>query len=315
MAIAVSLAASLAYRQQVSIRLAGNLGALEQAYQYATGMEDWAGVILSNDLKKNNKDSLDEDWATVIPPIPIPGGHMKGQLFDLQARININDLLVVVKKNGQIKKIVSPLQKQRLSQLFLKLGLPEKELVDNLLDWLDPDEQERDNGAESGHYKTLQPSYLSANSSLLSLSELRLIKGYNEAIEKDQNDEAAIEETIFQKISPYVSALPVKGKGININVNTASSDILYSLGLDEIQVKNVIEDRETKAFGDINEFTGGLGLQNPKKFPKDRLSVDSQYFLLQGIVEIGRVRVFINSTIHRDSTGRTRVIHREFNQT
>jgi len=89
--IAIVLASAVVYRQQLHIRLTGNLGSLEQAYQYALGMEDWASTILETDYQKSPKmDSLDEAWATLLPPIPIPGGSMNGQLFDLQSRINLN---------------------------------------------------------------------------------------------------------------------------------------------------------------------------------------------------------------------------------
>ncbi len=91
--IALTLSAAIIYRQQLHIRLTGNIASLGQAYQYASGMEDWAGTILEKDYQDDPKvDSLDEDWATLLPPIPIPGGTMNGQLFDLQARINLNSL-------------------------------------------------------------------------------------------------------------------------------------------------------------------------------------------------------------------------------
>lgn len=327
MAIAVSLAATLAYRQQVSIRLAGNLGALEQAYQYTTGMEAWAGIILSNDLKDSTIDALDEDWATLLPPIPIPGGHMNGQLFDLQARINLNDLLIINTKNGQKTQQPDPKHKLRLQNFFIRMKLPQQELVDNLLDWLDENNQENNNGAESGHYKTLEEPYLTANSSLVSASELLLIKGFSEKVKvpitttkgddkekKDTEDNKQKEITISEKIAPFISTLPANK--IKINVNTAPAEVLASLGIDETQIKNVLEDREEDPFPSVTDFLSTVGIKaDDKKFPKDRLSVNSEYFLLQGIVEIGKVRVFINSTIHRDEkTGRTRVVHREFSQ-
>ncbi len=327
MAIAVSLAASLAYRQQVSIRLAGNLGALEQAYQYSTGMEAWAGIILSNDLKDSTIDALDEDWATLLPPIPIPGGYMNGQLFDLQARINLNDLLIINTRNGQKTQQPDPQHKLRLQNFFTKMKLPQKELVDNLLDWLDENNQENTNGAESGYYKTLEEPYLTANSSLVSASELLLIKGFNEKVKvtivtekgdedgekKDAGDDKQKEITISERIAPFISTLPANK--IKINVNTALAEVLSSLGIDETQITNILKDREDKAYNTVDQFIREIGKAQDKNFPKDRLSVNSEYFLLQGIVEIGKVRVFINSTIHRDEkTGRTRVIHREFSQ-
>ncbi len=308
-AIAVALAATLAYRQQVSIRLAGNLGALEQAYQYATGMEAWAGIILRNDFQENTIDSLDDTWATLLPPIPIPGGQMNGQLFDLQARLNLNDLIEEVKQDGEVIERPDPSQVARLKVLFSRLQLPAEPLVDVLIDWLDGNEQESQAGAESAYYRIQQPPYLAANSPLVSLSELRLLKGFNEKIK----DVDGNERDILAKIATFVAVLPTKKT--RINVNTAPFDVLYALGnIDETQVANVIEDRKQEPFASVTDFTRSLGLANPGDFPTDRLGVTSDYFLLQGLVQIGKVRVFINSILFRDNTGRTRVVSREFSE-
>ena len=309
-AIAVSLAATLAYRQQVAIRLSGNLSALEQAYQYAAGMEDWAGIILQNDLKDNNIDTLDDDWATLIPPIPIPGGQMNGQLFDLHGRININEVVETVNENGQNVQRPDAVQIERLKILFARLKLPDpSQLVDNLVDWVDKNDQENNSGVESSYYKTLEQPYLAANAPLVSRSELRLIKGFNGTFV----DEEGKEESILKKISPFITTLP---RRIAVNVNTAPFEVLYALGnIDESQVRDAITDREETPFPNVNDFVKSLAIQNAEDFPVNRLSVNSEYFLLQGLVQIGRVRVFINSVIHRDDSGRTRVISREFSET
>ena len=77
--IAISLAATVMYRQQIHIRFSGNIAHMEQAYIYANGMEDWAGTILKNSYNDHPKyDSLKDDWAVLLPPIPIPGGVMNG---------------------------------------------------------------------------------------------------------------------------------------------------------------------------------------------------------------------------------------------
>ncbi|MEE9351458.1 MAG: type II secretion system minor pseudopilin GspK [Thiotrichaceae bacterium] len=309
-AIAVSLAVTLAYRQQVAIRLSGNLSALEQAYQYATGMEDWAGVILSNDLQDNNTDSLKDDWATLIPPIPIPGGYMNGQLFDLHARINLNNLIETVNQNGQNVQRPVALQVERLKTLLNYLKIPEPDaLVDSLIDWLDENDQESNLGAESAYYKTLDPPYLAANSRLVVRSELGLVKGFNEKFTNSKGEE----ESILKKLLPFVAMIPAKR--MLINVNTADFEVLYALGnVDETQVRETMDDREVDPFPTISDFVRSLGFVGQNTFSTDRLGVSSEYFLLQGLVQIGRVRVFINSVIHRDSTGRTRVISREFSQ-
>lgn len=309
-AIAVTIAATLVYKQQVAIRLSGNMAALEQAYQYATGMEDWAGIILNNDIQENETDSKEDIWAMLLPPIPLPGGQMNGQLFDLQSRLNLNDLVIrIAKKGGEIVYQPNEPQVERLKLLLTRLGLLTTDgPIDSLVDWLDADSQESDNGAESGYYKTLSTPYLAANSSLVSLSELRMVKGFNEKL----MNEDGVEEIIFDKVKPFVTVLPKNA--LKINVNTAEYEVLYALGLDDSQISNVISDREEEPFSSVDDFVSSLGIQNSEDFPRDNLSVTSEYFLLQGLVQIGRVRVFINSVIHRDASGRTRIVSREFSE-
>ena len=55
------------------------------------------------------------------------------------------------------------------------MGSPQ-EFVDVLSDWMDKDEDTRDFGAESPYYQSLEPAYLSANTLLVSPTELRLLK-------------------------------------------------------------------------------------------------------------------------------------------
>ena len=51
-----------------------------------------------------------------------------------------------------------------------------RELSSMLLDWIDPDESRRLNGAESEDYLRRKPAYRAANSPLQSLEELRLLE-------------------------------------------------------------------------------------------------------------------------------------------
>ncbi|CAA6806572.1 MAG: General secretion pathway protein K [uncultured Thiotrichaceae bacterium] len=310
-AIAVSIAATLVYKQQLSIRLAGNIGSLEQAYQYAIGMEDWSGIILSQDLQDSDIDALNEDWATELPPIPIPGGMMTGRLFDLQARFNVNDLIIKNpdSSNSNEAEVIVEHYSEALKRLLLRLEILNSDsLVDSLADWIDQNDYETTNGAESRHYQSLDIPYLAANGPLVSPSEIQLIKGFTEKV----SDAEGTESKIYDRVKPFLTTLP--NKALKINVNTADFNVLYALGegLDEEQINAIITDREEDPFANAQDFIASLQLAEPEKFPIDLVDVRSSYFLLEGLVEIGRTRVFLHSIIHRDNTGRTRVISREF---
>ncbi|MCK5725471.1 MAG: type II secretion system minor pseudopilin GspK [Thiotrichaceae bacterium] len=324
-ALAVSIATTLAYQQYTALRLTSNLNNLQQAYLYATGMEDWVKVLLKRDFNDSNTDDLTEDWATELPALPIPGGTMKGKLIDLQGRLNLNEITRITrpkKRTRQKKLIINVIHKARLQRLLTRLGLVEhdeqsNELIDNLADWIDQDSRVRDRGAESSYYQTLKPAYLPANSEMVSPSELRLVKGFDQLISQEPEDKKSKKpppkpKSITELILPFISTLP---QNTPINVNTASREVILSLGnLSEAQVNNIMTDRDEEPFATISDFLRIFPQAIQKEIDKKSISVTSQYFLLDGKIEIGSIRLYINSVIKRDRNGNSHVIKREFSE-
>lgn len=68
---------------------------------------------------------------------------------------------------------------QKAHDILLAMQLPNltEDVINSILDWLDPDEEERSNGAEDIYYGSLTPSYHAKNGPLDSLDELLLVKG------------------------------------------------------------------------------------------------------------------------------------------
>jgi general secretion pathway protein K len=345
--IAVSFAAMMMYRQQIQIRLSSNINHLEQSYLYANGMEDWAGTILEKSYKDHPEyDSEHDDWYSENGiALPITGGIMTGKLYDLQARINLNSLnrpkvkivpntpnagtnagtVIGQSANDKIKNKtidIASVNRKRLSRLIeildpeQDMGPPEN-FVDIFKDWIDKDqtngnlEPEGDgtgNGAESPYYQSLEPAYYSANTELVSLTELRLIKGMN--------------EKVYTELVKHVTALPTvsnkKENSTPVNVNTASVNVLQALGFDPGAIENIVEVRKDEPFKSIKEFTE-LAVLSDSFVTKDNdngvdpldLDVKSSYFLLQGKVEINNARLFINSILERKE-GKVSVIMRDF---
>ena len=194
--LAATAALTLSARQQFDIRRTANLINGDQAWLYAKGAEAWSMAILMRDLEDNNTDSLQDTWAQTLPPIELPGGFMTGEIEDLHSRLNLNNLV-------QNKKS-DPLTFSRFQRLLAVLEL-EPELAQAVVDWMDDNiDALTPDGAEDDYYLGLEYPYLAANRKLVSVSELRLIKG--------------IDQKIYERLSPYVTALPERTA---INVNTA----------------------------------------------------------------------------------------------
>ena len=286
-AIATSVSIAISTRLQLDVRRTGNIIAGDQAYLYALAAESWSQRILRDDRKENEIDHLGENWAIELPPIPVEGGYISGRLTDLQSCFNLNSLL---EDNAD-----NPVSRPRLERLLNNLDI-DKSYVQAIIDWLDNDLQTTiPDGAEDVYYMNLERPYRTANEPILSISELRLIRGFDDT-------------QIYDRLLSHVCAF---GLPAPINVNTASEEVLRSLSdeLSTSDVTNIIEKRTETPFNSVNEFTSFNDLKKTIT-STDGLSVNTEYFMLQTESTIGQVRVFTYSIIHRSDEGETNVIAR-----
>jgi len=110
-----------------------------------------------------------------------------------------------------------------LENLFSQLDLP-VELVANLLDWIDPDEDDRNHGrgAEKEYYEHLASPYSPKNAFLEHFEELLHIKGFT--------------PEVMKKLQAVAT---VYGSG-QINLNTARRETFQALGLDSAFYEKVL---------------------------------------------------------------------------
>ena len=326
MTIAMGIAANIMFRQQLHTRLASNISNLEQAYPFATALEDWSRTILIRDFEDSpESDDLTEAWATEIPPIPIPGRVMTGRLYDLQAKLNLNNLFpperpVEVEprelpedasdeeKREEARLIKDQnryiFAKQRTTRLLETVDTEESigpalNFSDTVQDWIDPDTETSPGGAESVYYQSQDPAYNTANSYLVNDTELRLLKD--------------IDTDAYKLIRPFFAALP---EYTPVNVNTAPIEVLQALGFTPEASENLVVNREENPFKSMQDFldigvvsTATAG-EEPEVYKQD-ISVKSDYFFLQGEVNIGTARLYINSILHRKD-GKVTVVSRDF---
>ena len=286
-AIATTVSITISTRLQLDVRRTGNMIAGDQAYLYTLAAESWSRRILRDDRQDNETDHLGEDWAMELPPIPVDGGYILGKLTDMQSCFNLNNLL-------DANADTSP-SRERLERLLTNLGI-DKDYVQGIIDWIDNDLQTTiPDGAEDVYYMNLEQPYRTANTRMLSVSELRLIKGFEDT-------------EVYNTLLPHVCAY---GVNTPINVNTASAEVLRSLAddLTDSEVEKIIEQRSETAFNTINEFTGFNDLKK-KITSTEGLSVDTEYFMLTTESTIGQVRVISYSLIHRTSDASTTVVAR-----
>lgn len=273
-AIASVAATGLLERQRIDVRRTDNVLTLDQAFVYARAAESWAGQILLRDAVENKTDSLLDKWSALLEPIPVEGGALSAQVFDQQARFNLNNL---VNNSGK----ASNKDLAAFERLLAALDI-DTSLSGAIVDWIDADiNAALPSGAEDVDYLALDTPHRTSNRLFTSVSELRRVRG--------------VTAEVYKKLEPYVIALPVHTK---INVNTADIPVLMAVvkGLDESGAAGIIAARESKVFADEGAFRGQQALEG---LEVGDISVDSKFFMIEANVHYGRSRIRQYTLIER----------------
>lgn len=318
--IAATVSITISTQLQLDVRRTGNLIALDQADIYALQVEKF--------VQEKLKDANDfPDLMTTLRELgkleanyPIENGTVEGEITDLNSCININSLI----NPALPAPSIDPLVQARLTRLFNNAGIPPS-MTSAIIDWIDEDSNTTrpPDGAEDGHYLNLELPYHTANQALASITELRLIKG-------------AEDSQATPSYKPYTNILAlavpgadspdhfpslcafntVPGSTPQINVNTASRDVLLSLSstMTPAIADAIIACRgpNRAAFTDIANFISCDSSLNTIITPADRgqLDVTSDYFLLKTKVSLGDAKKTTYSIIFRDATGTSEIISR-----
>ena len=272
---ATTIMVSVSHEQAFSIRKTSRIQLADRARLYALGLEDWAQVFLKKDRQDSEIDHLGEDWAVGVPGLPIENGFLSGYMEDEQSRFNLNGLAQ------------SEVSLNRFMRLCNNLDV-DPSFVPALLDWIDDDFEVRyPDGAEE-HYD----NYRVANRPMVDVSELLLVKN--------------VTPEIYKLLMPYITVLPAD---TNINVNTMSEAVYLSLD-ENLDASDFVDARESEEFGSVQDFVERLQLP----LEVSGLSASTDYFRAHGQVIQGDLVFNLDSLLHRDANGNTRVISRTLGQ-
>ena len=281
MALITTLTYSLEWDNSLDLRRTYVSMYREEAIQAAMGAESWVLGILRQDLEDSDTDHLGEIWASDIPPLPLQGddiqGEVFGQILDLQGRFNINNL---IDAEGEVDQ--SSLE--QFQRLLLALGLDIR-FAGITADWLDANQDTGfPDGAEDSIYTGIVPPYRTANQMLSSASELAALDGMDKAT--------------FDTLLPHIIALPGR---TGINVNTATGPVLQSLdeNMSAADVEGLISEREESGFADLGNTFSSLVI--PEVL--NQLEETSNYFQLKVIVRVDTVRITYFSLLERGPRG------------
>ena len=333
-AVAALIASEIAYRQHIDILRTGAFLARDAASHYLVAAEELGLFALHKDREEDDRkfrsgnqteirDHLGEEWNKG-GKFPLPGGigTIEGNLYDLQARFNVNSLMDKDPKRRQIyaNTFTAILDKVlREHPKAFPEGTTSNMLRERVIDWLDQDETATGfDGMEDDAYFRKERPYRTANQFISDASELLLIEG--------------ITPQALVYLEEELSFLPLSAK---INLYTADAELLAQMGLQRAQVDEFVNKQRPRQFNqkftveykDLNEvFTflkgttapppnpvGGAGqIPNPLDPDNptpgttggagtgpdvDMFDIKSEFFLLKGKAVVNGKPVLVESVI------------------
>ncbi len=326
-AVTVQLNASVSWQMRAAV----NQSSIIQLDAMLLSGLHLARAALLADQQENEYDSEFDSWGTLDSKsisVLFPG-DLSVTVTDLSGLLQINALVLTEKakkqwkqgwkkKNKGSKQKKDPEKMQReLWKRFLLLeniGVEENDedklatMLDSLSDWLDKDDEERENGAEKGYYSGLELAYVPTNGPIQGIEELALVKGWDQKIlsgnqnsgeqKKNGNEQPDMQAGIIA----YLTNGDQEGK---VNINTAPARILRALhedmteelATDLVEFRREEENKELLAkptwYRQVTGFPGDI------TFNQDLITTGSEYFKITVTGEIRGIRRTGEGIIHR----------------
>ena len=189
--VAVLLTAGLALNTRIRGSVAGAIQARDQLVRTEMAMAGIhaAMVMLINDRKENDTDTLQEDWANpekvaeMVALIADDDGSIEVQITDERGKIQVN-ALVKFPESQQFSAAQRFLWERLLDRVFsLFEEAPDSDpnmIINSMKDWMDDKDDEAItglSGAESDYYEGLEPPYSCKNGPFDHLGEVALVQG------------------------------------------------------------------------------------------------------------------------------------------
>lgn len=269
MTLVAIVATAMSMRLQLDIYRTRLIITYDKLYLASQSVTFWAMSELNKKELSLNKKS-DNGFVAIFPKTMEsldPQIQVFGGLYDLQAQFNLNNVLEKKALSGFMNLLIAT---KTNSESSSKLGL-------TLKNWLTPYDPSESNESVSTYYLKQNPPYYPSNLPMQSRSELRLLQN----VSAEQ----------YLALEPFITALPEPNTLININ--TASKEVLMSLGngLSEEKVNQIISARGSEGIKELKEIND---LIQKIDLPKNQITLESNYFLSQADVsyETFHLRVY-----------------------
>lgn len=288
--LAITIVTSLFWEQQVQVRSIENQRMQLQSEWIMRGALDWAALILREDTKYSSVDNLDEPWAIPLAETrldqyvdngledaDIADAALSGGVSDAQARYNLTNLC----PGGTIDPAEVAAFERLLGNTQMDPALAQATAEVMAASLKKPEAT----AANSGGQAVPQPV------NLMQVDDLLAVPGFT--------------PEMLDRLKDFVIFLP---RAAPVNVNTAPAEVLAAristLSLSDAAA--LVANRKTASYRDIADFS--LRLQGkPLSVPANKLSVMTNYFLVNGKVRMSRARLETQALIERNGSS-TRLV-------
>ncbi|MDH2917610.1 MAG: type II secretion system minor pseudopilin GspK [Sideroxydans sp.] len=323
--LALTIVASLFWQQQVQVRLIENQRLQLQKQWILRGALDWASLIVREDAKYSSIDSLDEPWATPLADTrldqyvengkadsDIADTKLAGQIYDAQGRFNLNNLC----PNGVIDNVAVAQYARLLTLLNADAQLAQKTAQamtlaapQNVAPYMPAANASAPKIMSEGIMQRVTAIPVTAAPVNLPVAPSL---GNAQTMSFNQVDDlfavAGYSPALLAKLKTFVIFLP---RSAPVNINTASAEVIAALvsnlSLSEAQL--LVGTRKTASFNDLNSITRRL---LGKQFAANTFSVTSNYFLIDGKVQMNRARLDMQALLERNGAVTKLLWIREF---
>jgi general secretion pathway protein K len=221
----------------------------DKLYLASEAVTFWAMDILS---RKKQTFSANMNFPVNLETI-YPNVSIKGNLYDLHALFNLNNLL---------DKKFFPLFYKLLENNLEKTDDSErKALLQAIHYWISSYQPGRGHDEYLAFYSKQKPAYLPGYQRMQSISELRLVRG--------------VDQATYTTLLNHLTVLP---EATAININTAPKSLLMILGngLTESEANEIIQMRGENGITGLQELYPILEKFN---IPNNQIALDSTYYL------------------------------------
>lgn len=275
MTLVAIAATAMSLRLQLDIYRTDLTITSDKLYLASQAVEFWAMDRLA--MKNSQFTTADENGKVADFPTKFqhlyPDVTIKGKLYDMQARFNLNNL-----------------QDRKYYMLFYKLlentrtktsAAQRKLLFNAIVYWINPYQSGRGQDNYLDFYLKQKKPYFPAYQPMQSISEFLLVQGAT---------------TLFYRtLLPYLTVLP---ETTPLNINTAPKVLLMSLGngLNETQAEELIQARGEKGIKNLGKI---IELLQKLDLPKEQITIESSYYLSEATTSLNDLNLTTYTLIKR----------------